>query len=70
MEQYSDLELLAELVRRNRDRLMPAPKSRQYASPRTEVCMGIGNDHTADITMGDDDLAVLMKFMRAPDGAA
>lgn len=62
MEDYSDLELLAELVRRNDGRLTPSPKARQFVSPHRDLCVGIGPDHTADITLGDDDLAELRRL--------
>ncbi len=62
MESYSDLDLLAELVIRNLDRVSLAPSSRQYAVPHSDLCIGIGNDHVADITMADDSLLELRRL--------
>ena len=59
MDQFTDLELLAELVRRNGDRLTSSPVKRTYATPHFDLCIGIGPDHTADITLDSDALEEL-----------
>ncbi len=62
MDSYSDIELLAELVKRNLQRVTVAPSARQYATPHSDLCIGIGADHTADITMDDDALMELRRL--------
>jgi len=62
MKTYSDIELLAELINRNFTRLMLTPKNRQFVSPHVGLCVGIGKDHTADITIDVDALSELKRL--------
>ncbi|WP_163557574.1 hypothetical protein [Halomonas sp. NO4] len=57
LSEYTDIELLRELLSRNR--LQPTPYHRIFASPHQEAVVGIGADHTADITLDEDALALL-----------
>lgn len=55
---YTDIQLLTELVRRNGYGKAPINTSR--FSPHSETLIAIGKDHTANISMDNDALRVLM----------
>ena len=57
MDNYTDLELLAELIRRNKARAVGCPVSRAYGDDCVEMCIGIGPDHYADITLHTEAVA-------------
>jgi hypothetical protein len=57
IETYTDIQLLAELIRRTV--LYPAPRSRGYGTPHKEITVGIGPDHIATITLEQDALVEL-----------
>ena len=62
MAHCSDIELLAELMKRNHGQLNPTPKKRQFVSSHVELCIGIGRDHTANITIDVDALSELRQL--------
>ncbi|MFJ5538545.1 hypothetical protein [Vreelandella titanicae] len=62
MDQFTDLELLAELLRRNSDRLTGSPVKRTYGTPHFDLCIGVGPDHTADITLDNDALEEIRRL--------
>jgi len=62
MDQFTDLKLLAELFRRSSDRLAGSPVKRTYVTPHTDLCIGIGPDHTASITLDNDALEELRRL--------
>ncbi|WP_162619423.1 hypothetical protein [Salinicola peritrichatus] len=57
MADLTDIDLLAELIRRRG--VGHAPKRREYHTPHYDVCVGVGRDHTADITLDGDSLLEL-----------
>lgn len=56
MAHLSDIDLLAELIRRKGEGT-PAPGIRGYVTPHYDFCVGIGKNHTADITLDNDAIA-------------
>ena len=64
MDEYSDIELLAELIRRNQDNTHDAPSKREYFTPHYDVLIGVGKDHTADITLDHDAMSELMELTK------
>ncbi|WP_280568235.1 hypothetical protein [Chromohalobacter sp. 296-RDG] len=58
MAHLSDIDLLAELIRRKGPG-GATPHKRRIGIPHRDVCIGIGKDHAADITMEEDALAEL-----------
>lgn len=56
LKQFTDEQLLAELVSRNE--WFPAPSSR-HNTRCTEVLIGIGTDHTCYIAIHDQAMAAL-----------
>ncbi|OBX36971.1 hypothetical protein A8U91_01319 [Halomonas elongata] len=58
MSDLSTIDLLAELIRR-KGHGTDAPHTRRYATPHLDYCIGIGKNHTADITLDEDALAEL-----------
>lgn len=57
MSGLTDIDLLAELVRRRG--VGQSPKRREYRTPHYDVLIGIGRDNTADITLDGDSLLEL-----------
>jgi hypothetical protein len=55
LERYTDLQLLAELIRRNGTAAAPWQVVR--GSPYTSVLVAIGKNHTAEIVMPEEAFA-------------
>ena len=58
LHQYSNLDLLRELIRRNGH--TPAPISTVRSIPFRETLIAVGKDHTADITMCSETMDILL----------
>lgn len=58
MADLSTIDLLAELIRR-KGAGTAAPHTRKFATPHYDYCIGIGANHTADITLDEAALAEL-----------
>jgi hypothetical protein len=63
LEQYSNIELLAELLEREGPPHQAPEKTVRYGV-HYEVLVGIGKDNTANITLTDDDLTVLRDMLQ------
>lgn len=57
LRDYTDVQLLRELMRRHGHQ--PAPVQTTYFTPHREVIVGIGVDHTATLRFDDDALMEL-----------
>ena len=55
LSQYTDEELLYELI--SRRRTFDVPYTRRYVCPHKEITVGIGEDHSATITLDAEALA-------------
>ena len=56
---FTDEQLLAELVRRHK--VQVAPNSVKLLTPHSVVAVGIGKDHTATVVVDDESLEELKK---------
>lgn len=63
LEQYTDLELLAELVRRNGRSQAPVKTIR--SADHSETIIGIGKDHVANIIMENEAAEILERPLKA-----
>lgn len=59
MSELSDIDLLAEIVRRQGRRKTESPHTRRYHTAHYDICLAVGNDHTADLTLDADSLGEL-----------
>lgn len=59
LSQYSDLDLLRELIRRN-GHTEAATETKRYV-PFRETLIAVGKDHTAEIIMCSETIDLLLK---------
>ena len=62
IKNYSDEELLSELILRNKPE--QAPRNITISKSGKEAVIGIGKDHAAMILMHDDDILELKKICK------
>ena len=63
IREASSEELLLELIRRSPIPHHKTPPKRAFHTPHVDICVGIGKDHTADITLDVDSLVALEELV-------